>query len=213
MPRLTETYRRGRQEEIADAAVRVVERHGLGAASMTEIIAESGLSAGAVYGHFAGKREIFLYAVRRLLDARRAALAHFHELCLDRERAGEAFTPRGLLTLFLDALAGVLTERPTTLHLHLYSEALVDPEFAGVVREMAVAMEQFFADHLYRGGRGSGLDHDQASDLARELVPVMVTVVQGYVQRAAFDPGGDPGLARRRLARTVPDRYLPPDEL
>ena len=53
MPKVTDEYRIAKREEIADAALRAFRRKGFQGASMADIIAESGLSAGAIYGHFA----------------------------------------------------------------------------------------------------------------------------------------------------------------
>lgn len=48
---------RGRREEIIAAAIRAFSTKGFSRASMADVIAESGRSAGAIYGHFSGKRE------------------------------------------------------------------------------------------------------------------------------------------------------------
>jgi AcrR family transcriptional regulator len=58
MPRITEERREVRREQIRDAARACLQEHGLEAVSMEMIIARSGLSTGAVYGHFKGKDEI-----------------------------------------------------------------------------------------------------------------------------------------------------------
>lgn len=58
MPRISEARRQARRDEILRAAVRCVVRSGYQGATMAEIIEESGLSAGAVYGYFASKTEL-----------------------------------------------------------------------------------------------------------------------------------------------------------
>lgn len=58
MPRITEARRQARRDEILRAAVRCVVRSGYQGATMADIIEESGLSAGAVYGYFASKAEL-----------------------------------------------------------------------------------------------------------------------------------------------------------
>ncbi|BDZ63759.1 TetR/AcrR family transcriptional regulator [Agromyces mangrovi Wang et al. 2018] len=75
MPKVTEAYREARRDEIAAAALRCFARKGYGGTSMADIIAESGLSAGAIYGHYAGKRELFVAVTERVLSARRDDLA------------------------------------------------------------------------------------------------------------------------------------------
>ncbi|HEY1919927.1 MAG TPA: TetR/AcrR family transcriptional regulator [Streptosporangiaceae bacterium] len=63
MPRITDERRAARREQILDAARACLQEDGLEAVSMETIIARSGLSTGAVYGHFKGKDEIINAAV------------------------------------------------------------------------------------------------------------------------------------------------------
>ena len=70
MPKVTEEYRVARRHEIAQAALRCFARKGFAATSMADIIAESGLSAGAIYGHFTSKDELMELTASEILDAR-----------------------------------------------------------------------------------------------------------------------------------------------
>lgn len=63
MPRLRESTRDDRRNQILDAARACVDRHGLEAISMEMIIAASGLSVGTVYRYFSGKDDIIRAAV------------------------------------------------------------------------------------------------------------------------------------------------------
>ncbi len=71
MPRVTEEHLAARRRQIAEAAARCFARNGFHATSMHDVIAEAGLSAGAVYRYFPGKealvREIATAAVAALL--------------------------------------------------------------------------------------------------------------------------------------------------
>ena len=62
-PKVTEAYREATRNEIIRAARKVFAKKGYYAASMDEIVAESRLSKGALYGYFDSKEELFL-AVR-----------------------------------------------------------------------------------------------------------------------------------------------------
>jgi TetR/AcrR family acrAB operon transcriptional repressor len=74
---------------IVDAALRCFDRHGIASSTMDQIAAEAGVTKGAVYHHFAGKREI-LGAIRDqltlpFLDEADTALLRSAELpALDR---------------------------------------------------------------------------------------------------------------------------------
>jgi len=65
---------------IVDAALRCFDRHGIASSTLEQIACEAGVSKGAIYHHFEGKREI-LRAIRDqltlpLLDAADTALLH-----------------------------------------------------------------------------------------------------------------------------------------
>jgi AcrR family transcriptional regulator len=58
VPRVSQRHRDARRQQIVDAARRCFTRNGFQATSMQDIFAESGLSAGAVYGYFASKDDL-----------------------------------------------------------------------------------------------------------------------------------------------------------
>ncbi len=58
MPKVSEEHRAARRDQILAAAVQCVAREGFHKTTMSHVIAESGMSAGAVYGYFKGKNEI-----------------------------------------------------------------------------------------------------------------------------------------------------------
>lgn len=76
MPKVTDEYRVARRDEIIDVAIRCFLRQGYARTSVADLVAESGLSAGAIYGNFpGGKQELFVSAAARILTARRDELA------------------------------------------------------------------------------------------------------------------------------------------
>lgn len=56
--------RRSKRDSIVEAAARLIRTEGVHAASISEIISESGSSAGTIYHHFANKNEIVLAVAR-----------------------------------------------------------------------------------------------------------------------------------------------------
>ena len=58
MPRVSQAHLDARRRQILDAARRCFLRNGFHATSMQDVLAEAGLSAGAVYRYFRGKDEI-----------------------------------------------------------------------------------------------------------------------------------------------------------
>ncbi len=49
-----------RQSQILDAAMKVITRKGFSNARMDDIVQEAGLSKGAIYHHYQGKKDLFL---------------------------------------------------------------------------------------------------------------------------------------------------------
>ncbi|SVE24593.1 uncharacterized protein METZ01_LOCUS477447, partial [marine metagenome] len=49
-----------RQSQIMEAAMKVFTKKGYSSARMDDIVEESGLSKGAIYHHFEGKKDVFL---------------------------------------------------------------------------------------------------------------------------------------------------------
>ena len=74
MPKVTEAYRDARRDEIAAAALRCFAAKGFHRTSMADIIAESGLSAGAIYGHYESKEALLSTVAGRILSARGSEL-------------------------------------------------------------------------------------------------------------------------------------------
>ena len=63
MPKISPEHRQMRQQQILEAAWRCFHRAGVQATTMQDIIAESGLSASAMYRYFADKEGIILAAI------------------------------------------------------------------------------------------------------------------------------------------------------
>ncbi len=67
-PKVTEAYRERTRNEIVLAAEKVFARKGYNGASMDDIVRESGLSKGALYGYFRSKEDLFLAIRARRID-------------------------------------------------------------------------------------------------------------------------------------------------
>jgi TetR/AcrR family transcriptional regulator, transcriptional repressor of aconitase len=60
MPKVTHEYRDARRDQILSAARRCFLRNGFHATSVQDLVAESGLSSGAVYRYFASKDDVII---------------------------------------------------------------------------------------------------------------------------------------------------------
>lgn len=196
MPKVTEEYRIARRQEIADAALRAFRRKGFHATSMAEIITESGLSAGAIYGHFPSKDALVMEVATRIIDGRVADIEHLAEL--DPMPAPPTL-PRVLVEGMQQELAspGVM--------LQLWGEAVTDPtvrELAGsVVTRLRAVVGRYVS--LWQQ-RQHGRSPDEADALGAEQAVLFVAAVQSYIVQASLVPDFDgEGYLRSQ------EKYLP----
>jgi AcrR family transcriptional regulator len=196
VPKVTEQYREARRDEIADAALRAFRRKGFQATSMAEIIAESGLSAGAIYGHYPSKNAIVVDVASRIIGSRILGL---EELARTEPLAPPPTVPRLLLGGMLEAIGS------PGIMLQLWGEGMSDPEVHALAYEVIVRMREALTAYVSLWHqRTHGLAADEAEALAVEQVPLLVSAVQGYVVQASIAPDFDP---EAYLASV--EKYLP----
>jgi AcrR family transcriptional regulator len=75
VPKVSDTHRAERRQQILDAAAACFARDGFHRTSMQDIVRESGVSAGLLYRYFAGKDDIIAAIVTDWHEQRSAALA------------------------------------------------------------------------------------------------------------------------------------------
>lgn len=183
MPKVTDEYRAARRDEIADAALRAFRRGGFQGTSMADIISEAGLSAGAIYGHFASKNALVVEVASRIVGARVEEITRLAE-------TDPMPPPPHVPRLLVDAVRREIGD-PAVL-LQLWGESVTDAE----IRELAGRTVTRLADIL-RGyvslwhQRAHGTPADDADTLAAEQVPLLLAAVQGLVVQSALDPGFD----------------------
>ncbi|MFV0253243.1 MAG: TetR/AcrR family transcriptional regulator [Beutenbergiaceae bacterium] len=69
MPKISDRRRLQRREQILNAAMACAAREGFHRTTMADVIAASGLSAGAVYGYFASKEDLILALADRAIGS------------------------------------------------------------------------------------------------------------------------------------------------
>ena len=180
MPKVSGAHREARRAEIVAAAVRAITEKGISRTSMADIIAASGLSVGAIYGHFEGKREIIAAVADHVLGRRREAID-------SRLKQGPPPSPGELVAL---VARGVLREGidPRAM-IQVWAEALAEPEIIailqGAVRTLQGAIDRalraWFEAHPEQAPDGPDIT-------ARRLRPVIIALIQGFmVQRSLFE--------------------------
>ncbi|WP_210723952.1 helix-turn-helix domain-containing protein [Leifsonia sp. PS1209] len=180
MPKVTEAHRAARRHEISQAALRCFARNGFQGTSMADIIAESGLSAGAIYGHYSSKNEIIQLVITDVLDARflEVAEARTHS---PLPAPGEII---GLIIGGMKAQVGDLG-----MLVQVWGEVAHEPELRSITDSIGHRVRGMLTDYLtawYAESLGAG--DAEAHRMAERYAPLYVGIVQGYVtQSTLFD--------------------------
>ncbi|NUU18342.1 TetR/AcrR family transcriptional regulator [Cellulomonas humilata] len=196
MPKVTEEYRVARRDEIAEAALRAFRRKGFQATSMAEIIAESGLSAGAIYGHYPSKAAIVVDVATRVVGSR---IVDLRNLADQDPLAAPPTVPRTLIT-------GMRREvgDPSVL-LQLWGEAVTEPELRALVLDVILQLRGALTAYVsVWHQRTYGVAVEEADILAAEQVPLLISAVQGYVLQWSVLPDFDPDAYLASV-----EKYLP----
>ena len=178
MPRISAARANAQRERILDAALTCLAREGFHAATMQDIVAESGLSPGAIYGYFTGKTEV----VMAIASERHA---------MERQRMQQALAAADLDTSLVRLVEGfVLGLRDPQektwrrLAVQLWAESLSNPRLkrealAGVSQAVEILSPMIRA--AQREGRWPR--HLDSQSAAR----VMIAILQGISLQLAWD--------------------------
>lgn len=184
MPKVSDAHREARREEIVAAALRALAVKGYPRTSMADVIAESGLSAGAIYGYFPGKQELFVAVAQSLLGGRRDELAA-------RVRSGPPPSPGEALSLLLRGLLASGIDAQVLVQ--VWGEATTEPDIRRVVNESVATLRAALGDALRAWFAGHPEHAPEGVEAAAErLLPVMLALAQGFlIQRSIFDDFDD----------------------
>ena len=196
MPKVTAEYRAARRDEILDAALRAFSDKGFQRTSMADIISESGLSAGAIYGHFAGKRDLVAAVAARTLEARRS------ELLARRADDGRPLSPGEVMATIVD---GMRHEGFSRILLQLWAEAAIDPEIRELVQGVLVRLRETLRTQLVEWGEANAdrIDGDPEAWAAR-LTPVLIALGPGFVVQRQLVDGFDEEAYLATLPEALP---------
>ncbi len=196
MPRVTDDHLAARRQQILSAAQTCFRRNGFHSTSMQDVIAEAGLSVGAVYRYFKSKDDLITSIAETVLDG---ADQIFEDLASHNP-------PESLLETMARALSFVDTQTGPEgifpLALQVWAEAQRDPVLADFVAEKYTTIRQHFvaaavrardagelpADADVAADRGGALRH--ASRLRSAAHPRR-RARQGHVPSRRKDPHAD----------------------
>ncbi|CAN5176567.1 TetR/AcrR family transcriptional regulator [soil metagenome] len=179
------------RDALIDAAVIVVAREGLEAASVKRIAAEAGVTPGLLHYHFPTKEALLEAGLRRAMDAYRAVSA---------ERRA-ATPPEGQVEALFKAGRRAIDQDADVFRLRLAfaAKALSHPELAAVMRDLTTAGAEETA-LSFAAARGAAAPSEDERRRGR----VMKAFFDGLVLAKLLDPDFPLAEAERRLAAAFP---------
>ncbi|CAN5565387.1 TetR/AcrR family transcriptional regulator [soil metagenome] len=193
MPKVSEQHREARRDQIVDAALRSFSARGFQRTSMADIIAESRLSAGAIYGHFESKQHIMLAVAERILGNR---MAEFGQRVHD---TAQLPAPSSMLRLMMDGLVGEVHD--VGVLVQLWGEAVTTPDVSELLGPVFDRVRGVMGPYLAQwASEQLGMTPDAAAAWASDLTPVFLGLGQGYIIQSALLRGFDPDAYFRGVA-------------
>lgn len=192
MPKVSAEHRVAMRERIQQAALACVAEKGLSNVSMGDIIAEAGLSAGAVYVYYRSKEELIVDAGRRVFEERMEALEGLtgHDSV---PPPAEAVVALMSSLMQMDFFPGVAVQ--------VWGEAVRNDKLGAVARDILAQIRSRIEHYLEAWLRTSRPPEDAASQ-ARRLAPAVMGLIQGYAIQSALGAEGA-GPAYLESARTL----------
>jgi AcrR family transcriptional regulator len=188
MPRVTDEHREARREQIVQAALRSVAKGGFHKTTMADVIRESGLSAGAVYGYFRSKDEILRAIAERSIGRL--------EGVFDTMLAGGAVPhPADVLEAALDRLLQFAVQDDydaTVIIVQAWGEAVRGGEIRNMIAPQITAVREHFTE-VVRRYRDAG--HLDPSTDPAEVARTLLGLLPGFI------------LQRLLLGEITPESY------
>jgi AcrR family transcriptional regulator len=179
MPKVSEAHVAERRRQIIEAAQRCFARNGFHQSSMQDIVRESNLSPGAIYGYFASKEEIVAAIARHRHRRERELMGAV------REEATGLEALRGLARRFIGSLELPEERQERRLGVQVWAEALRNPALLRVVRE-GLEQPQAALAETYRSARERGELPDAVDpDAAARLT---IALFHGILLQKAWNP-------------------------
>lgn len=192
MPKISDEHRAARQAQILDAAWRCFYRQGVQATTMEQIIAESGLSASAMYRYFAGKDDIIVAAVSSSLSRLAGLLEPILE-APDRLTV-PAFVQQ--VTAAIEHFAARPGYKLTSIALHGWSEAQRNDRLRGLMRDFYAAFRDRLADRVLRWQAEGDID---AAATPQDVAQLLLSLITGFVVQSAIVGDAAPAAHARGL--------------
>lgn len=188
---MSQQYRDARRAEILAAARRCFVRDGFHGTSMQDLLAEVGLSSGAVYRYFPGKQDMIIAIAEENLA----------EVTVEVRRMTAVKPAAGIGELLARIFQVIKAKHEedgfAAIALLVWAESLRDPTLAERIKSTLADVTAELADIVRERQESGGLP---AEVPAAQLTQVIVASVPGYIlQLATLGPAvveGLPGAVR-----------------
>ena len=182
MPRITPARASAQRERILDAALTCFAREGFHAATMQDIVAESGLSPGAIYGYFKGKTDV----VMAIASERHA---------MERRRMEHALSAEDIETSLVRLVEGFVLglrnpqeKKWRRLAVQLWAESLSNPRLKREALDGVTQAIEVLAPMIGKAQREARWpSHLDPKSAAR----VLIAILQGISLQLAWDDNID----------------------
>jgi AcrR family transcriptional regulator len=174
MPKVTDEHLAARREQVLQAAWACFSENGFHATTMADVIARSGLSAGAVYRYFTGKSDLVRATADRALGEIGPTLTAILE-------ADEAMAPVDAVARVLTTIDEVLMAGPTDVSrvaMMAWAESLRSAEVREVTQGAMTSLRGSLRQVALRA-REAGLLPPEADPAT--VSEVMLSLVVGWV--------------------------------
>ena len=179
MPKVSEEHREQRRAQILEAAWRCFQRHGVQATTMEQIMAESGLSASAMYRYFKGQDDIVRAAVATSLGGLSRLLEPLVEH--DDDLPPHEFAERVMTTIA--AFAGRADYNLMSIAIHGWSLAQHDAVLRALMRDFYAAFRHRLAA---KAGRWKAAGLIDAGVHAEDAAQALLAAILGFVVQSTL---------------------------
>ncbi|MER5709719.1 TetR/AcrR family transcriptional regulator [Streptomyces sp. NPDC002122] len=181
MARVSQEHLDARRRQILDGAARCFARNGFHATSMQDVLAEVGLSAGAVYRYFRGKDELIAAIAAEAFDRIRGA---FEEASKTTPPPTPDVLLGAVLRVFLEErIAGADRQAFARLIIQVWAETVRDEELAKTLSGLFNGMRAAWTE-LVTVYRETGLL--RADVPADHVARTLIAVAQGFIAQQAL---------------------------
>jgi TetR/AcrR family transcriptional regulator, transcriptional repressor of aconitase len=178
MPKVSQSYRNARRDQILQAALVCFSRQGFHRATMQDIVKQSRLSPGAIYNYFESKEEI-IEAIANERRAKERAL-----MIEARQQAGVARVFKRIRDGFFGELRNPKERLRRRVGIQLWAEAQRNPRILKIVRRGVNGprklLKAIISDAQCRKEISDQIDSDA-------MARFMIAAFQGFVLQLEWD--------------------------